>query len=199
MENPEVHLSPDDYPIRTRELIENVSDNLIRTNEYQILKLNELGKLSLWITGISSAIELYFLSQLDKTDFSTCTAVVFFSSISVIAGINAFLGLLAQLRKIELMTHFLELMQNYGYQKSQMLLHFGGKSELNNQIVKDLEENTAINKISKLQYIDVEIETPNKKIKRISTFLSSCGNYSSILLVIQILLSVSFYIYLTYQ
>lgn len=184
---------------RVLEIIPEISDVYIMTYENELRYVQEKGKLSIWIVGISVTLELIFLNKLEKQDFGTWTSVILFAIISSIATINAGYGLFVKIKKTRLVSHYLQMITGYGYQKSDLMLKMEHESKWREKLLDDYANAKLHNNILNLNYTERKPETEIGIIRESASFLDQSENTPSTLLVIQTALTIAFYIYLTYQ
>ena len=184
---------------RVNEIIPKISDTYIMNYENEIRFIHEKEKLSLWIIGLSIGIEFFLLSKLEKQDLGTWTSIILFSIISALAAFNGMYGLLTKLKKSRLVGHYLDMITSYEYQKSDLMLQMKHEPKSRDLLMEDYINAKLHDNVLKQNYTKRKVDAKNFVIEDARNFVERSDNLPSTILVIQVILTTAFYIYLTYQ
>lgn len=195
----EHHVSKSEALEIIREITISVTEAYMDNYEYEIRYTEEQGKLSIWIIGLSIAIELLLLNRLENGDFKSLTIIILFSCITTIVAINAGIGLFTKLKKMRLISHYLDTLASYKYQKNDILLQLRIGDDLKERLLKDAESGTLHDNILNLKYTKRQTEIAGEQVVRDRNYLVKSHHLPSSLLIIQVLLAISLYIFMTYQ
>lgn len=174
---------------KLEKIIGQTSDTYIRHYESEIKYIQEKSKLSLWIVGLSIGMELFVLNKLKSDDISNCFNILLLIVITLIFVINSFLGLLIRIKQTRLYSHFLKMITLYDYQKTQIILNLDKSISLGQQVITDFSNEIAINKLKDLEYIGEAKEKNDPIALSDMDFLYKSDSSTSILLIIQAILT----------
>ncbi|MFT6502947.1 MAG: hypothetical protein ACJASQ_003079 [Crocinitomicaceae bacterium] len=191
---------PDEnYMSWVKEIISSASDNFLRHYENEIRVTQEQGKLSLWITGISIALEFFFLYTLNKSDFDFWT-IILFSIITAMAAFNGGVGLYIQLTKVKLIDYYLDYINAYDYQKNQLLLELKRSNSITAIMVRqDFKSENGTKKLGNLGYYDEKPDHNTDNFEKKRKFLRNSSKWPTILLIVQVVLCAILFVYINYN
>jgi hypothetical protein len=171
------------------------SDTYIRHYETEVKFLQEKAKLTLWIIGLSIAMELFLINKIKPENLDGISSKIFFGVISSLFIINCLYGLLTRLKQTRLMNHLLSIATSYDYQKTEIILNLKNTSELGKLLLKDFGEGIGTNKLKDLEYKNQKELKNDPIIESDRNFLFKSDNHPTTILVIQAILTISFYIF----
>lgn len=165
-----------------------VTDAYIQNSVSDLNALLERKKLTLWIVGLSTALEVYLLNQYSWSNVNGFSAFLFVSSV-VIFLLNSIGALHFNKLVTTMYINGLAKQKNTNLQRVKIL----NALELNSSLVEKLREDFLSEelpiKIIRLEYLDKK-ETVNKSILKLANWLiTKSDDNASYLLILQLIVS----------
>lgn len=174
---------------KTERFIEIVTDASVQHLESEIKSLSEKRKLTIWIAGLATALEVYILNR-----FSSVSIEGFNSFLYYTAGVtflhNAFTALTTYRMTTDLVHLHLKQQDRYRYQRILILAALDRNNEFSQTIIQDTESAVFVLKLQELNYFNGKkaIDSPYVKLgKRLVHYSDKSASW---ILLIQLFASV---------
>ncbi len=183
----------DEAKSKIRTIANQVTDTYTQNNTSDMNVLMEKKKLTLWITGLATALEVFLVNRYSWNELNGVLVILFIASI-VLFMMNA-LGTL-YLNKIVTNLYFQssKKCQQFNLQRLKILIALEQNDSLQDQLLKDFESRELSEKLIDLDYLEGK-KFSKKSILKLGRFLTlNSDDNASFLLILQICVMIALFI-----
>lgn len=182
-----------DTTAKIEKITNQLTDTYMRAYSADLIAMFEKKKLSLWIAGLATGLELFVLNHFNLSELNGLSGFFFYFANCVFLFHSLWIVMVYKLWT-NLNNLYLEIQKSYDFQRLNVLNSLTLENDLSFDVKADFESNEFTSKLTKLDYFGKKKLLNNfiLKFAKWSLFKSDSGAF--VLLIFQLIPSIIFYL-----